>query len=277
MAAASAAGRPLAAPLQRRIQALVHRAAAGGGWCLGCCFGFYPLSSLPLSLSLSFNGQNRRWGGAAIAPLHNLDAPWLHCETLRASGSQEEAREAARQREDAAARAARQLARSKVTGPCAAVGAGRVSVARGACSSVERGEVTVALTSQETTRQLAARRGKSGGRWAGGARGRAGRDGGAQRKPGRSAVGNAPRSTDRNAPTVGEEPPRCAAPYTGAGGDNGTGTIQKRRGISVGSYYDQSHYLHSHPYIDELSLDARVPARISPCSTDNNAPLNGQE
>jgi hypothetical protein len=33
---------------------------------------------------------------------------------------------------------------------------------------------------------------------------------------------------------------------TGAGGDNGTGKIQKRREISVGSYYDQSHYLHPH-------------------------------
>jgi hypothetical protein len=40
----------------------------------------------------------------------------------------------------------------------------------------------------------------------------------------------------------------AAVNSTGAGGDNGTGKIQKRREISVGSYDDQSHDLHPHSY-----------------------------
>jgi hypothetical protein len=34
---------------------------------------------------------------------------------------------------------------------------------------------------------------------------------------------------------------------TGAGGDNGIAKMSKCRGISVSSYYDQSHYLPPHP------------------------------
>jgi hypothetical protein len=94
--------------------------------------------------------------------------------------------------------------------PCATVGAGRFRQLRAGRFRQLSGEATVARTSQETTRQLAARRGKSGGRWASSARGRGGQDGGAYRTPGRSADGNAARSTDRNGPTVGEEPP-CVA------------------------------------------------------------------
>jgi hypothetical protein len=36
---------------------------------------------------------------------------------------------------------------------------------------------------------------------------------------------------------------------TGAGGYNGIAKMQNRRGISVSSYYDRSHYLHPHPYM----------------------------
>jgi hypothetical protein len=38
-------------------------------------------------------------------------------------------------------------------------------------------------------------------------------------------------------------------PATGAGGDNGIAKIQKRREISVDSYYDRPHYLPPHPYM----------------------------
>jgi hypothetical protein len=34
---------------------------------------------------------------------------------------------------------------------------------------------------------------------------------------------------------------------TGAGGDNGIANMWNRRGISVSSHYDKSHYLHLHP------------------------------
>jgi hypothetical protein len=40
---------------------------------------------------------------------------------------------------------------------------------------------------------------------------------------------------------------RWQVSHMGAGGDHGTGKIQRRREVSVGYYYDQSHYLHPHP------------------------------
>jgi hypothetical protein len=47
---------------------------------------------------------------------------------------------------------------------------------------------------------------------------------------------------------------------TGAGGDNGIAKMWSRRGISVSSHYDQSHYLHPHPYVDQAR---HQPARTS--------------
>jgi hypothetical protein len=40
---------------------------------------------------------------------------------------------------------------------------------------------------------------------------------------------------------------RWQVSHMGAGGDHGTGKIQRRREVSVGYYYDQSNYLHPHP------------------------------
>jgi hypothetical protein len=53
---------------------------------------------------------------------------------------------------------------------------------------------------------------------------------------------------------VAAHPPTTAAAAgrpasAGAGGDNGIAKMWNRREISVSSYYDQSHYLHPHPWI----------------------------
>jgi hypothetical protein len=45
---------------------------------------------------------------------------------------------------------------------------------------------------------------------------------------------------------------------TGAGGDNGTGKISKRREILVSSHNDQSHYLHPHPYVCACARSQRT-------------------
>jgi hypothetical protein len=50
---------------------------------------------------------------------------------------------------------------------------------------------------------------------------------------------------------VRRRPPHIGIAHTGAGGDHGIAQLWDRRGISVSSYYDQSHDLHPHPYVQQ--------------------------